>query len=206
MTGEVLPPAFYERSAAAVAPDLIGCVLVRRLRWNGRMATLAGRIVETEAYCADDPASHSYRGRTRRNAPMFGPPGHAYVYRSYGVHWCLNAVTAADGVGEAVLLRALQPLDGLEIMRTLRDVDDTRLLCSGPGRLCQAFAVAGDLNGVLLSGEMLGVLGPPSPRPQVVSCPRIGISKARDASLRFCEADSEYLSRPCRTDEGAQRG
>src|SRR5579864_1825646 len=133
---------FFARSVHEVAPDLIGVTLL--------VDGVGGRIVEVEAYDEEDPASHGFRGRTTRNAAMFGPPGHAYVYRSYGIHWCLNFVCADEGRADAVLIRALRPLHGLEAMRTRRGLESERALCSGPGRLCQALAVTGDHDGLAL--------------------------------------------------------
>src|SRR5499427_6649265 len=127
--------SFFARSVHAVAPDLIGATLL----FNG----VGGRIVEVEAYHHTDPAAHSYGGRTERNAVMFGPPGFAYVYRSYGIHWCLNFVCEPEGSASAVLIRALKPLEGLSTMRRRRRLTDERLLCAGPGRLCQALKVTG---------------------------------------------------------------
>src|SRR3989442_15747467 len=124
---------FFARSVHEVAPDLIGATLL--------VDGVGGRIVEVEAYDQEDPASHGHRGRTARNAAMFGPPGHAYVYRSYGIHWCLNLVCGEEGVPEAALIRALEPTHGVEVMRERRGLDEPRLLCAGPGRLCQQLAV-----------------------------------------------------------------
>jgi DNA-3-methyladenine glycosylase len=170
-----------------VAPDLIGV----RLLVDG----IGGRIVEAEAYDHEDPASHGYRGRTERNAAMFGPPGHAYVYRSYGMHWCLNFVCEEEGVANAVLIRALEPTYGLDEMRRRRGVDDPRLLCSGPGKLCQALGVTREHNALRLDRppfelrQREGGVG-------VVAGPRIGITRAAELPWRYAEAGSRFLSRP----------
>lgn len=186
-----LPRSFYRRPSVEVARDLIGRLLVRRL--DG--AALVGRIVEAEAYGPDDPASHSYRGETPRNRSMFGPPGHAYVYRSYGVHHCLNAVSLPP---TAVLIRALEPLEGLERMSRRRGVDHPRLLCAGPGRLCQALGIDLSLDGMdLTAGEGLWIARG-RPAEVVVATRRIGISVAVDRPWRFVEAGSRFASRPVR--------
>src|SRR6478752_6935252 len=129
----MLTPDFYARNPVAVAQDLVGATLL--------VDGVGGPIVETEAYAHDDPASHSFRGRTPRNAAMFGPPGRAYVYLVYGMHWCFNVVSAPEGAGQAVLVRALEPLEGLELMRRRRSRTDERELCRGPGRLTQALGI-----------------------------------------------------------------
>jgi DNA-3-methyladenine glycosylase len=170
-----------------VAPDLIGATLL----FDG----VGGVIVEVEAYHHTDPASHAYGGRTRRNVSMFGPPGHAYVYRSYGVHWCLNLVCGDVGVAEAVLLRALEPTQGVELMRERRGLDDARLLCSGPGRLCQALGVAGEHDGLALDRLPFALRG--REREVEVACgPRVGITRAVDLPWRYVLAGSRFLSRP----------
>ena len=151
-------------------------------------------IVETEAYGADDPASHSFAGMTQRNAAMFGAPGHAYVYRSYGIHWCLNFVCGQQGVGEAVLIRALAPEEGIETMRSRRGMDELRLLCAGPGRLAQALGIGGAHNALPLTAPPF-LLRARQGRPKLVTGPRIGISKAKDLPWRFGLAESPYLSR-----------
>jgi DNA-3-methyladenine glycosylase len=151
-------------------------------------------IVETEAYAPDDPASHSYPGRTRRNATMFGPPGHLYVYRSYGIHWCANAVCEDEGVGAGVLLRALEPTSGLERMRERRGLDDIALLCSGPGRLAQALGLSGDDDGAPLDRPPFE-MQPATDAHDVVATPRIGITRAGDLHRRYVLEGSTFLSR-----------
>jgi len=186
-TTRALPAEFFARSVHEVAPALIGATLL--------VDGVGGRIVEVEAYDHEDPASHGYRGRTQRNASMFGPPGNAYVYRSYGIHWCLNLVCEGEGIANAVLVRALEPTHGLDLMRKRRGLDDPRLLCSGPGRLCQALAVTREHDGLALDRppfELLEAEGPV----EVVSGPRIGITRAVELPWRFAESGSRFLSRP----------
>jgi DNA-3-methyladenine glycosylase len=170
-----------------VARALVGCTLL--------VDGVGGVIVETEAYAPDDAASHSYRGRTPRNAAMFGPPGHLYVYRSYGIHWCANVVCEPEGVGAAVLLRALEPTTGTREMRNRRGVDDPLLLCSGPGRLAQALGITGEHDGMSLDRKPFRLVGPRSPV-AVVTGPRIGISSAKDAPWRHALEGSAYVSPP----------
>jgi len=177
-----------------VARRLLGQILISDV--NGRR--VAGRIVETEAYVGpDDPACHGYRARrTRRNASLFGPPGTAYVYFTYGMHWCLNAVTEAVGFPAAVLLRALEPLTGFATMRRRRgDVPD-RALCSGPAKLCEALGVTGRLDGTSLQRGVLRIVRDPSrQRRAIIVTPRVGISRAADWPLRFLIAGSPWVSR-----------
>ena len=159
---------------------------------------VGGRIVEVEAYDSEDPAAHGYRGPTPRNASMFGPPGHAYVYRSYGIHWCLNLVCEAEGSAAAVLIRALEPTDGLEQMRRRRGLDDVRLLAAGPGRLCEALAISGEHDGRALDAPPFELVAP-TESPDVAIGTRIGISVATERPWRYAEAGSRWLSRPLRS-------
>ncbi|APA66757.1 MULTISPECIES: DNA-3-methyladenine glycosylase [unclassified Janthinobacterium] len=158
---------------------------------------VGGRIVETEAYDRLDPASHTYGGLTPRNAAMFGPPAHAYVYRSYGIHWCLNFVCREPGHGAGVLIRALEPVAGLDAMRARRGVDEARLLCSGPGKVCQALGVTHLHNRLALEAPPFMLLAREEDA-LVLAGPRIGISKAMDTPWRFALAGSRYLSKPMR--------
>jgi DNA-3-methyladenine glycosylase len=176
-----------------VARDLVGRLLVRALPEGTRVA----RIVECEAYEEGDPASHSYRGLTARTRVMFGPPGHLYVYFSYGMHFAMNVVTGQAGEGSAVLLRAGEPLDGVALMAAARGLTDPRLLCAGPGRLAQAFGVDRRQNGLdLTTGEDLFLApGEPLTDQRVGIGPRVGISVGVDRPWRFFEAGSRYVSR-----------
>ena len=188
-TTPALSSDLFARSVHEVAPALIGATLL--------VDGIGGRIVEVEAYDHEDPASHGYRGRTERNASMFGPPGRAYVYRSYGIHWCLNLVCEEVGVANAVLVRALEPTHGLDVMTARRKLDDPRLLCSGPGRLCQALAVTREHDGLRLDRPPFELLAADRPV-EVVSGPRIGITRAAELPWRYAEAGSRFLSRALR--------
>jgi DNA-3-methyladenine glycosylase len=179
----------FDGSSDQVARELIGMTLL--------VDGVGGVIVETEAYDREDPASHSHSGPTARNAAMFGPPGHAYVYRSYGIHWCLNFVCREAGHGAGVLIRALQPTHGLERMAQRRGLSDPRLLCAGPGRVGQALGITREHNGLPLDADPFGLL-PATDALPVVAGPRIGISKAVDVPWRFGAAGSRFLSRPFR--------
>jgi DNA-3-methyladenine glycosylase len=172
-----------------VAPALIGATLL--------VDGVGGRIVEVEAYDGTDPASHGYRGETRSNRSMFGPPGHAYVYRSYGVHWCLNLVCEAQGTAAAVLVRALEPTHGIERTRERRGVDDVRALCCGPGKLCQALGITREHDGLALDRAPFELRGRTS-EPEIVTGPRIGITRAAELPWRYALAGSRFLSRPLR--------
>ncbi|ODS68009.1 MAG: 3-methyladenine DNA glycosylase [Acidovorax sp. SCN 68-22] len=176
----------FQAPSAEVARRLIGTTLL--------VDGVGGRIVETEAYDQLDPASHTYAGPTARNAAMFGPPGHVYVYRSYGLHWCMNLVCREAGHGAGVLLRALEPTHGLDTMRARRGLQDARLLCAGPGRLAQALGVDHGWNGRPVQAPTIVLLQGGVPA-EVVAGPRIGISKAVDTLWRFGERGSRYLSR-----------
>ncbi|HVS85020.1 MAG TPA: DNA-3-methyladenine glycosylase [Gaiellaceae bacterium] len=180
---------FFARRVHEVARDLIGATLL--------VDGVGGVIVELEAYDQEDPASHGFRGRTPRNAAMFGPPGHAYVYRSYGIHWCLNLVCDAEESAEAVLIRALEPTHGLEAMRARRGVEAERALCSGPGKLCQALAVTREHDSLPLDRPPFE-LRAREQAPRIVTGPRIGITKATERSWRYGLAGSPFLSRPFR--------
>jgi DNA-3-methyladenine glycosylase len=180
----MLSDSFCGRDVRSVARELIGATLL--------VDGVGGIIVETEAYAADDPASHSFAGPTSRNAVMFGLPAHAYVYRSYGIHWCLNFVCEP---GSAVLIRALEPRRGIERMQERRGLADPRLLCSGPGRLCQALGITIAENGLRLDRPPFAII-PGHPAPTIVAGPRIGISKAVEQPWRFGLAGSRFLSRP----------
>jgi DNA-3-methyladenine glycosylase len=181
--------AFFDRSVHEVAPELIGATLLV----NG----LGGVIVEVEAYHHTDPAAHSYIGPTERNAVMFGPPGYAYVYRSYGIHWCLNFVCEAEGSASAVLIRALAPTQGLAAMRRRRGVTDERLLCSGPGRLCQALGITDAQYALALDQPPFAIFAR-SEEIDVVVGPRIGLTKAVDHPWRYGLKGSRFLSKPFR--------
>jgi DNA-3-methyladenine glycosylase len=185
----VIDRGFFARDVHEVAEELIGATFL----FDG----VGGTIVELEAYHHEDPAAHGYRGRTARNATMFGPPGHAYVYRSYGIHWCVNFVCEAEGVADAVLIRALEPTDGVAEMQRRRGLDDERLLCAGPGRLCQALGIAGDHDGLPLDRPPFR-LEPREEAPEIVRGQRIGITRAAELPWRYGLAGSRFLSRPLR--------
>ena len=181
----------FNAPSVQVARQLIGVTVL--------VDGVGGRIVETEAYDHTEPAAHTYNGPTPRNFSMFGPPGRTYVYRSHGLHWCLNFVCREAGHGAGVLIRALQPLAGLEQMRARRGLDDPRLLCAGPGRLCQALGVTRAHNNLALDAAPFALLARDHAEPvAVLAGPRIGISKAVELPWRFGLAGSRFLSKPMR--------
>jgi DNA-3-methyladenine glycosylase len=185
-TATVLTRDFFAHQAPAVARELVGKVLRHR--------AMAARIVEVEAYTQDDPACHAYRGRTLRNAPLWGPPGHAYVYRSYGMHWCFNVATGAEGVGQGCLIRAAEPLEGLELMRQHRPVPHDVNLLRGPAKLCQAFDITGAMSGMnVCDGGPLEFCDDGC-RPEVAEGPRVGVTQAADLPWRFYVAGSPWIS------------
>jgi DNA-3-methyladenine glycosylase len=186
--GKRLERSFFDRSVHEVAHELIGCQVF--------FAGCGGTIVETESYDRDDPACHAYVGLTDRTRVLFGPPGHAYVYLSYGIHSLLNFVAEPEGEAAAVLIRALEPTAGLERMRERRGARSDRDLCSGPGKLTEALGIGLAENDADLMREPFLLLGPPGGRPEVTAGPRIGITKAVERPWRFCAAGSPFVSRP----------
>ena len=192
-----LPPStFFTRPVVDLARLLLGATLL--------VDGIGGIIVETEAYGRDDPASHSFRGATARNAAMFGAAGHAYIYRSYGIHWCFNIVGGAEP-GSAVLVRALEPTTGLDAMRARRGIADPRLLCAGPGRLCQTLGLSAAHDGMALDRPPFALL-PRAAEPSIVTGPRIGITRGSDSPWRFGLAGSRFFSRPFPRPSGAPSG
>ena len=192
MRGSAVQAKFYARPTEAVARGLLGQILVSDV--GGRRRQTAGRIVEVEAYIGpQDPACHAYgHRRTARTEPLYGPPGTAYVYFTYGMHWCLNAVTELPDYPAAVLIRALEPIAGLVTMRGRRGKEP---LCSGPARLCEALGVTGKLNGMSLQRGLLRIVEGKKPKPgDIVTGPRIGITQAADWPLRFYLKDSPWIS------------
>jgi DNA-3-methyladenine glycosylase len=185
--GKPLKRAFFARSVHEVAPDLIGATMLV----NG----VGGIIVEVEAYHHTEPAAHSFRGPTPRNAVMFGPPGFAYVYRSYGIHWCVNFVCEKEGSASAVLIRALEPTHGVATMRRRRHLDDERSLCSGPGKLTEALAITDKHNGFALDAPPIA-LHAWTTKPDIVAGVRIGITKAVELPWRYGLRGSKFLSKP----------
>ncbi|MTI95487.1 MAG: DNA-3-methyladenine glycosylase [Firmicutes bacterium] len=183
---------FYNQPTLQVARELLGTILVHQ----AESRIVAGKIVETEAYLQGDPACHANQGPTKRNASMFGPPGHSYVYLIYGIHYCFNVVTMPAGVGEAVLIRALEPLKGLALMQQRRNQHRPELLCAGPGRLCQALGITMDHDGISLSGDKLWLeKAEPVQADNIIITTRIGITQGADLPYRFYIANNKYVSR-----------
>jgi DNA-3-methyladenine glycosylase len=191
-TGKPLKRSFFARNVLEIAPELIGATLL--------VDGVGGVIVEVEAYHHTEPAAHSYRGPTTRNMVMFGPPGFVYVYRSYGIHWCVNFVCEKEGSAAAVLIRALQPTHGIPAMRRRRGLHDERLLCSGPGKLCEALGLSIAHNGLPLDAPPIALYRRTT-EADVVTGVRIGITKAADLPWRFGLKGSKFLSKPFRTAE-----
>jgi DNA-3-methyladenine glycosylase len=185
--GKALKRAFFARSVHEVAPDLIGATLL--------VDGVGGVIVEVEAYHHTEPAAHSFRGPTPRNAVMFGPPGFVYVYRSYGIHWCVNFVCEKPGSASAVLIRALEPTHGIAAMRRRRHLHDERSLCSGPGKLTEALGITHKHNGLPLDAPPLALFARAS-KPDIVAGVRIGLTKAIELPWRYGLKGSKFLSRP----------
>lgn len=188
---EILPRSFYARDTVTVARELLGKIIVNYIP----AGPIAGRIVETEAYIQGDPACHASRGMTPRNQVMFGPPGHAYVYFIYGMYYCFNTVTALAGVGEAALIRALEPLAGLPVMRANRRRQKAVDLCSGPAKLVQALGITRDHNGVDLTAGSLVLLQGTAPKENIVTTTRIGVNEVEKLPLRFYLEGNIYVSR-----------
>jgi DNA-3-methyladenine glycosylase len=185
--GKPLKRAFFARSVHEVAPDLIGATLL--------VKGVGGIIVEVEAYHHTDPAAHSFRGPTPRNRIMFGPPGFAYVYRSYGIHWCVNFVCEQEDSASAVLIRALEPTHGIAAMRRRRRSDDARSLCSGPGKLTEALGITDKHNGLALDAPPIALYARTT-EPKIAAGVRIGITKAIDLPWRYGLTGSKFLSKP----------
>lgn len=184
--------SFFNQNTIKVAKALLGCYLTHKTREG----TTIGRIVETEAYLANDPASHSFKGKTKRNASMFGQSGRAYIYFTYGMHHCFNVVTRPKGIGEAVLIRALEPVSGLELMKKRRKISEIHNLCNGPAKLVQAMEITGEMNGTDLTKSKLRIIsGENIAEKDIVKTKRIGISKAPNLKLRFYIKSNKFVSR-----------
>lgn len=190
----VLTYSFYERDTTTVAKELLGCYVVHETK-EGK---LVGKIVETEAYLGSkDPAAHSFNGKTKRTEVMFGPAGRAYIYFIYGMYWCLNVVTQKEGIGEAVLIRALEPREGIELMKRRRNKENVHELCNGPGKLVLAMGIGKELNGTSFVDGPLKIFSAEKKLHErnIVATKRVGITKAADLPLRFYLKDSPFVSR-----------
>ena len=188
---QTIPREFYIAPTIEVAKKILGKALVHQTD----KGVIAGRIVEAEAYTSDDPACHACRGMTKRNAVMFGQAGHAYVYFTYGMYFCFNVVTGREGVGEAVLIRAAEPLEGIELMEEYRGAEDLKKLASGPGKLCQAFAINRDQNGLDLTNSELVIVDDGWEPSEIITSTRIGIRLAADRPWRFYVGGNPHVSR-----------
>lgn len=191
-----LPLKFYRKSTTEVAKALLGCYLVSKTSQGETM----GKIVETEAYLSNDPASHSFNGKTKRNSPMFSHPGTIYIYFTYGMYHCFNIVTREKGIGEAVLIRSLEPVKGIELMKKRRKTDNMKALCSGPAKLVKALGISPEFNSKLLNSSLhilpREAFGSSITEEQIVHTKRIGISKGAELPLRFYLKSSEFVSKP----------
>ncbi|MBX4196015.1 DNA-3-methyladenine glycosylase [Candidatus Pacearchaeota archaeon] len=185
----MLQEEFFNRSTIQVAKDMLGCYIVSESK-EGRTV---GKIVETEAYLSDDPGSHTFKGKTKRNEVMFGPPGRAYVYFIYGAHHCINIVTQKAGMGEAVLIRALEPISGIDIMKKRRGKEDIYELCSGPGKLVVALGIDKTFNGLELNKRIKML--EQQEKPTIVATTRVGLSNGKDLPYRFYIRDNPFISR-----------
>lgn len=184
--------SFFKKNTLEIARALLNCYIVN----NAKEGETMGKIVETEAYLSNDPASHSFNGKTKRNSTMFGQPGKAYVYFTYGMHHCFNVVTREEGVGEAVLIRALEPISGIELMKKRRKTNNIKNLCSGPAKLVQAMGIEKKHNGLdIIEGKLRICMGKPIEDNNIIQTKRIGISKGADLPYRFYIKDNAFVSK-----------
>lgn len=189
---EYLAPSFFNRSTIEVAKALLGCYLINETKEG----TTIGKIVETEAYLSNDPASHSFNGKTKRNEPMFSHPGTIYIYFTYGMYHCFNIATKEKGIGEAVLIRSLEPIKGIELMKKRRKTDNIKELCNGPAKLVQALGISKELNNSQINSSSLKILQPDDNKIKIIKTRRVGISKGADLPLRFFIKDNNFISKP----------
>ena len=187
----MLPLSFYEnKSTVSLARDLLGTILVHQ----SDEGVTTGKIIETEAYLFNDPASHSFKGKTKRNFCMFGPAGTAYIYQIYGLHYCFNVVSKEENIGEAVLIRSLEPLEGLDLMKERRKLNSEKNLCNGPGKLVAAMGITSKLNGIKLISPQLHLLPTSKQEIKIISSPRVGISQATELHYRFYLEGNKFVS------------